>query len=61
MATNKRIEVYKSFEQLKSELFPRLSQEEARKSTKWGSDQDGASSAEKAVDSLLKERADRDA
>ena len=47
--------VYKSFEQLKSELFPLLTQDEDRKSSRWTSTYIGANLADKAINELLNE------
>lgn len=52
--------IYKSFEQLKAELFPRLVGEEERQSSKWSSSQLGACLADEAIETLLEEqRSDR--
>jgi len=56
MATKGSETVFKSFEQLKSELFPRLTNEERKRSPKWGSKQIGACMADDAIDELLRER-----
>lgn len=49
--------VYKSFEQFKAELFPQLTSEEMRVSSKLTSKQVGACLADEAIDALLRDRA----
>lgn len=53
MAKKKTTEVYKSFEQVKSEVFPKLSEEEKERSSKWTSSQLGTNLADSAIDELL--------
>lgn len=47
-------EVYRSFEQLKTELFPLMSAEERRRSSKWTPIQMGACMADDAIEELLR-------
>jgi hypothetical protein len=55
--TNKKNKViYKSFEQFKAELFPRLSEEEEKKGPKWSPKQVGVSQANEAINAMLQKR-----
>lgn len=56
MATKSQSKVFRSFEQLKSELFPNLSEKERRRSSKWSPTQIGAHLADEAIEDLLKVR-----
>ncbi len=52
--SNTNDQVYKSFEQWKAEIFPKLSEEEARKSDKADIKKTGISLANSSFDNLLK-------
>ena len=56
MRSKNKGKVYKSIEQLKSDIFPRLSKEERALSTKSGSEQLGICMADEAINNLIKER-----
>ncbi|NOU51671.1 hypothetical protein HG263_14135 [Pseudoalteromonas sp. JBTF-M23] len=49
-------DIYKSFEQMKSSLFPSLTREERQKSSNLDSMQVGACLADQAIEQLVKER-----
>lgn len=49
--------VFKSFEQMKAELFPSLTKDERRKSSKFDSSQIGVCLADEAIEELFRERA----
>jgi hypothetical protein len=53
MASTKNDFTFKSFGQLKSELFPKLVQREAHSIAKLGSEQVGANMADEAINALL--------
>lgn len=53
MASKKEQSIYKSFEQLRSELFPKLVDKEITEKTKQNPEQFGNSLANKAIDQVL--------
>ncbi len=53
MASKKEQATYKSFEQLRSELFPKLVDREITEKTKQNAEQFGNSLANKAIDQIL--------
>ena len=53
MANKNKQTVYKSFEQLRSELFPKLVDREIAEQTKQNSEQFGTCLANKAIDQML--------
>lgn len=56
MTIDKADYVYKSFEQLKADLFPKLAEEDRKRTSKWGSKQIGAFMAGEAIEALLREQ-----
>lgn len=56
MKVNGQIERYRSFEQLKSAMFPKLAEEERKKLSDSGSAQLGSCMADEAINGLLNER-----
>jgi hypothetical protein len=56
MASTKNDFSFKSFGQLKAELFPKLVQREAHSIAKLGSEQVGANMADEAINALLSQQ-----
>ena len=61
MASNKPANVFRSFEQFKADLFPRLTDQDRKRSSKWSSNQIGACMADDAIEALLREKRKADA
>lgn len=53
MTNNEDTKVYKSFEQLKAELFPVMTESEKKEKTKNDSEQFGVRMADKEIEQLL--------
>lgn len=61
MAAKEHPKTYRSFEQFKAELFPRLTELDRRRSSKWTPNQLGACMADEAIEELLRTRRRTDA
>ncbi|SEK82364.1 hypothetical protein [Ectothiorhodospira marina] len=61
MKTQEKANIFKSFEQVKADLFPCLTAEERRKSSKFDSTQIGTCLADEAIEELFRERRGKNA
>ena len=61
MKTQDKTSTYKSFEQIKADLFPCLTVEERRRSSKFDSTQIGTCLADEAIEELFRERSRKNA
>lgn len=61
MVAKKPTALFRSFEQFKADMFPRLTEQDRKRSSKWSSKQIGACMADDAIEALLRERQQADA
>lgn len=61
MASDKPTNLFRSFEQFKADLFPRLTERDRKRSSKWSTKQIGARMADDAIEALLREKRKADA